>query len=187
MIFIRAGRGAVHRLRGLVGAVQRDDLRACLVAGPGIAFERGRPEVAQIAARVVDRKSLVDGVDDPVGLQDLDPPLVGVDAVLGDDARAGRSRPWRAPPAVRHSRSTPCGRPAPAAAETTASRPARRTARATPRRNAGTTRAASRVHKDRRPGSTPASNRAGRSVRLAFTSGASSRMTSRQLGEAARR
>ena len=77
----------MHRLRGLVGAMQRDDLGAGFVARPRIAFERARPEVAQIAARVVDRETLVDGIDDPVRLQDLDAPLIGVDAVLGDQRR----------------------------------------------------------------------------------------------------
>ncbi len=77
----------------LVGAVERDDFRARLVAGSRIALECHRPEVAQVAARIVNRKSLVDGVDDPVRLQNLDPPLVGVDAMLGDDRRpAGLDR-----------------------------------------------------------------------------------------------
>ena len=42
---------------------------------------------SQIAAGIMNGKSLVDGVDNPVRLQNLDPPLVGVDAVLGDDGR----------------------------------------------------------------------------------------------------
>ena len=86
-------RGAEADLRRLVGAVQRDDLGAGLVAGAGVALERRRPEVAQVAARIVDGEALVDGVDDPVGLQDLDAALVGVDAVLGDQHRpAGLDR-----------------------------------------------------------------------------------------------
>ncbi len=71
-------------LRRLIGAVQRDHLGAGLVAGAGIALERPRPEIAQVPTRIVDGKSLVDRVDDPIRLQDLDAPLVGVDAVLGD-------------------------------------------------------------------------------------------------------
>ena len=73
--------------------MQRDDFGAGVVAGARVALERRRPEIAQVAARIVDRKSLVERVDDPVGLQDLDPPLVGVDAVLGDQRRpAGLDR-----------------------------------------------------------------------------------------------
>jgi hypothetical protein len=65
-------------------------------AGACIALERRRPEVAQIAPRIRDRKSLVHRVDDPVRLQDLDAPLVGVDAMLGNDRRpAGLNRRTR--------------------------------------------------------------------------------------------
>src|ERR1700730_1381996 len=81
------GGGALHDLRGLIPAVERDHVRTGFIACAGIALEGSRPEVAQVSAGIMDGKAFVESVDDPLRLQDLDTSLVGVDAVLGDDRR----------------------------------------------------------------------------------------------------
>src|SRR6516225_7387678 len=81
---------AARSLRRLFFFVQSDHFRACSIAGSCIALERCRPEVAEVAPGIVDRVARVNRVDDPVGLQDLDPSLVGVDAMLSDENRTAR-------------------------------------------------------------------------------------------------
>ena len=85
--------GTESALRPLVVLVQRDDLGPGLVAGAGIGLEGLDPHVAQVDARIVQGVALVDGVGDPIGHQQLDPTLVGIDAVLGQQRRpAGLDR-----------------------------------------------------------------------------------------------
>ena len=43
------------------------------------------PHIAKIEARIVERMPLVDGVGDPIGHQQFDAALVGIDAMLGQD------------------------------------------------------------------------------------------------------
>ena len=82
--------GAVHALEFLIAFVKRDDFGRRFVAEARIIAERIDPQILEIAfvmADMGDREIESARIVDPVGAGDFDAAFVGVNAVLGNQAR----------------------------------------------------------------------------------------------------